>query len=155
MLGGRLCGAASRPGKGGSGCGGCRLLAWVWFRVWVRAGLLVLSSYFMWFLRLCGLVLVMLLLVVVVLVLLLEVLLFGFRFGFGSGFGLGSRPWLRRNSSQRCEGTGDGWGGARGVLPGCLSCLCGGRGASGSLACGCFFGFGRGIVDEVGGEGGV
>ena len=40
------------------------------------------------------------------------------------------------------------------MQPGCLGCLCGGRGASGSLACGCSFGFGRGFVDEVWGEGG-
>ena len=46
-------------------------------------------------------------------------------------------------------------GGVRGVLPGCLGCLCGGLGASGSLACGCSFGSGRGLVDEVRGEGGV
>ena len=46
-------------------------------------------------------------------------------------------------------------GGVRGVLQGCLGCLCGGRGASSRLVCGCSFGFGRGFVDEVGGEAGV
>ena len=40
------------------------------------------------------------------------------------------------------------------MLPGCLSCLCGGRGVPGSLALGRSFGFCRGLVDEVGGEGG-
>ena len=40
------------------------------------------------------------------------------------------------------------------MLLGGLGCLCGGRGASGGLACGCSFGFGHGFVDEVGGEGG-
>ena len=45
-------------------------------------------------------------------------------------------------------------GGVRGVLPGCLSCLCGGRGAPGCLACGCSFCFGRGFVDEVNRRGG-
>ena len=43
----------------------------------------------------------------------------------------------------------------RGVLPGCLGCLCGGPGASRSLVCGCSFAFGRGFVEEVGTEGGV
>ena len=46
-------------------------------------------------------------------------------------------------------------GGFLGVLPGCLGRLFGGPGASSSLACGCSFGFGRGFVDEAGGEGGV
>ena len=46
-------------------------------------------------------------------------------------------------------------GGVRGVWPGCRGSLCPGRGASGSLTCGCSFGLGRGFVDEVGGEGGV
>ena len=41
------------------------------------------------------------------------------------------------------------------LLPGCLGCLTGGQAASGSLACGCSFAFGRGMVDEVGGEGEV
>ena len=40
------------------------------------------------------------------------------------------------------------------MLPGCLGRLFGGRGAPGCLACGRSFGFGRGLVDEVGGEGG-
>ena len=81
--------AALAAGGGGAGCGGCGLLAWVWFRVRVGAGLLLLTSYFMWFLRLCGLVLGMLLLLVVVLVLLRAVLLFGFRFWFGVRFWVG------------------------------------------------------------------
>ena len=45
-------------------------------------------------------------------------------------------------------------GGFPGVLPGCLGRLCGGRGGPGCLARGRSFGFGRGLVDEVGGEGG-
>ena len=40
------------------------------------------------------------------------------------------------------------------MLPGCLSRLFGGQGVPGSLACGRSFGFCRGLVDEVGGEGG-
>ena len=39
------------------------------------------------------------------------------------------------------------------VLPGRLGRLCGHQGAPGSLACGCSFGSGRGLVIEVGGEG--
>ena len=73
----------------------------------------------------------------------------------GSGFRLGSGSRLRRTSTRRCEGAAAGWGGVRGVLPGCLGRLCGGRGAPGCLACGGSFGFGRGLVDEVRGEGGV
>ena len=45
VLGGRLCGGGSRLGEGGSGCGGRGVLAWVWVRVWVRAGSLVLPPY--------------------------------------------------------------------------------------------------------------
>ena len=86
LLGGRLCGGGSRWEEGGSGCGGWGVLAWDWVRVWVRAGLLLLSSYFLWFLGLCQVVLVMLLLLVVMVVLLRAVLLFGFRFWFGVGF---------------------------------------------------------------------
>ena len=44
VLCGCLCGGGSRWGEGGSGCGGCGVLAWVWVRVWVRAGLLLLPS---------------------------------------------------------------------------------------------------------------
>ena len=88
---------------------------------------------------LCGVVLLMLLVVVVVFVLLRVMLLFGFRFWFGVGFLVGVRLEVE----------------VRGVMPGCLGCLFGGRGASSSFACGSGFGFGRGFVDEVGREGGV
>ena len=60
----------ARWGEGGSGCGGWGVLAWVCLRVWDRAGALVLLSYLLWFLGLCGEVLVLLLLVVVVVLLL-------------------------------------------------------------------------------------
>ena len=82
VLGGRLCGGGSRWGEGGSGCGGGGVLAWVWVRVWVRAGSLLLPSYLLWFLGLCRVVLVMLLVVVVVVLLLRAVLSFGFRLWF-------------------------------------------------------------------------
>ena len=111
VLGGRLCGGGSRWGEGGSGCGGCGFLAWVWVRVSVRAGSLLLPSYLLWFLGLPGVVSVMLLLVVVVVVLLRAMLSFGFRFWCASGFGLGSGSRLRRTSSLRCGGTGAGRGG--------------------------------------------
>ena len=110
VLCGRLCGGGSRFGEGGLGCGGWEVLAWVWVRVGVRAGSILLPSYLLWFLGLCGVVLVMLLVVVVV-VLLRAVLLFGSGFGSGLGFGLGSGSRLRRTSSRRCEGTATGWGG--------------------------------------------
>ena len=71
-------------------------------------------------------------------------------FWFWFGFGVGSSSRLRKTSSWRCKGTGAGWGGATGVLSGCLGRLCGAQGASGSLACGCSFGFGCGFVNEVG-----
>ena len=44
-----------------------------------------------------------------------------------------------------------GW--VPGLLPGCWGCPRGGQGTSGSLLCGGGFCFGRGLVDEVGGEG--
>ena len=59
VLGGRLCGGGSRLGEGDSGFGGWGVLACVWVRVWVRAGSLLLPSYLLWFLGLCGVVLVM------------------------------------------------------------------------------------------------
>ena len=155
VLGGRSCGAGSRWGEGGSGCVGLGVLAWVWVRVWVRAGSLLLPSYLLWFLGLCGLVLVMLLLVVVVLLLLQAVLLFWFRFWFRVGFWVGVRFGVEEDLVPEVRGHRCWVGGFRGVLPRCLVCLSGGRGASGSLACGCRFGFGRGFVDVVGREGGV
>ena len=68
----------------------------------------------------------------------------------GSGLGLGSDFWLgvrfevEEDLVLKVRGHGCRVGGVPGVLPGCLGPLCGGRGASGSLACGCSFGFGRG-----------
>ena len=125
LFGGRLCGGGSHWAEGSSGCGGWGLLAQLWVRVWVRAGLLLLPSYFMWFFELCGVVLVMLLVVMVVLLLLRAVLLFGFRFLFVFGFWIGDRfeveedliTELRRH---RCR-----VGGVRGVLQRCLGCLFG------------------------------
>ena len=86
VLGGRLCGGGSHQGEGDSGFGGWGVLAYVWVRVWVRAGSLLLPSYRLWFLGLYRVVLVILLVVVVVLLLLRAVLLFGFRFWFGVRF---------------------------------------------------------------------
>ena len=154
VLGGRLCGCGCPWGEGGSGCGGLGVLAWVSVRVWVRAGSLLLPSYFMWFLGLCGVVSVMLLLVVVVMLLLRVVLSSGFQvLIWGRALGWGPVPgWGGPHSGGVRAPVLDG--GVRGVLQGSLGCLCGGWGASRSLACGSSFGFGRDFVDEVGGEGG-
>ena len=101
-------------------------------------------------------VFVMLLVVLAVVVLLQVILSFRFRFWFGVRFGLGSGLRLRRTPSWWCQHTSARCvGGVRRVLTGCLGCLCAGQRASGSLACGCSFGFGRCLVDEVGGEGGI
>ena len=154
VLGGRLCGGGSRWREGGSGCGGCGVLAWVWVRVWVRAGLLLLPSYLLWFLGLCGVVLMMLLVVVVVLLLLRAMFSFGFRFWFWVGFCVGLRFEVEEGLVLEVRGHWRWVGGVHGVLLGCLGGLCGVRGASGSLACSCSFGSGRAFVDEVGGEGG-
>ena len=89
VLGGRLCGGGACCGERGSRCGGWGVLAWVWVRVWVRAGSLLLRLYLWWFLGLCGVVLVLLLVVVVVVLLLRVVLSFGFWLWFGVGF------WVR------------------------------------------------------------
>ena len=91
----------------------------------------------------------------VVMLLWRAVLLFGFRFGFGVGFWVGVRFEVEEDLGPEVRGHRCRVGGVPGVLPGCLGCLCGGRGASGSLACRCSFGFGRCFEDEVGGEGGV
>ena len=72
--------------------------------------------------------------------------------GLGSGLRLGSGSRLRRTSVWRWEGAGAGLGGLPDALPGCLSRLCGGRAVG---ACRRGFGFGRGLVDEGGREGGV
>ena len=100
-------------------------------------------------------VFVLLLVVVVVPLLLRVVLSFGFRFWFGVGFWGRVRFEVEEDLFLKVRGHQCRLGGVPGVLPGCLGRLSGGRGASGSLACGCSFGFGRGFVDEVGGEGGV
>ena len=89
VLAGCLCGCGSV--ERGSGCGRYGVLAWVWVRVWVRVGSLLLPSYLLWFLGLCGVVLVMLLVVVVVVLLLRAMLSFAFRFWFGVGFWVGVR----------------------------------------------------------------
>ena len=138
---GRLCGCGSRWGEGGSGCGGWELLASVWVRVWVRAGSLLLLSY-LFVVGGGGAAAA-------------SVLLFGFRFWFGVGFWVGVWFEVEEDLVLAVRGHQCWVGRVRGVLPGCLGCLCGGRRASGSLACSCGFGFGRGFVDEVGGEGGV
>ena len=155
MLGGRVCGGGPLGGERGSGCGGWGPLAWVWVSIWVRAGSLVLPSYILWFFSLCGVVLVILLSVVAVVLLLRAVLLFWFQFGFGVRFWGGFRFESEEDLVPEVRGHRCWVGGFRGVLPGCLGCLYGGRAASGSFACGCSFGFGRGFVDEVGGEGGI
>ena len=155
VLGCRLCGGGARWGEGGSECGGWGGLAWVWVRVWVRAGLLLLPSCPLLFLGLCGVVLVLLLVLMVVVVLLRVVLSFGFRFWFGLRFWVGVRFEVEEDILLEVRGHRCRVGGFHGVLTGCLGCLCGGRGASGSLACDCSFGFGCGLADEVGWEGGV
>ena len=70
----------------------------------------------------------MLLLLVVVVVLLRAVLSFGFRFSFGVGFWAGVRFEVEEDLVPEVRGQGCWVGGVRGVLPGCLGCLCGGRG---------------------------
>ena len=97
-----------------------------WVRVWVRVVSLGFVSLRLWC---CGLRWV-----VLVVVLLLVVRSFGRRLGFGVGFWLGVRFEVEEDLGLK---------------------VCGGRGVPGSLACGRSFGFCRGLVDEVGGEGGV
>ena len=126
------------------------------FTVSVRAGSLVLPSYLLSCLGLCGVVLVLLLVVVVVVVVVLPVVCrLGSGFGFGVGFPVGVRFEVEKDLVSEVRGHRCRLGGVQGVLPGCLGRLRGGRQASSSLACGCSFGFGRGLVDEVGGEGKV
>ena len=145
MLGGRLWGGGGRWGEGGSGCGGWGVLVWV--RVAVGSRSLSLPSLPLWCWGLHG--------VVLVVVLLLLVLSFGFRFGFGVGLWVGVRFEVREDLILEVRGHRWRLRKVPGMLPACLGCLCRGRGASGSLACGRNFGFGLGFVDEVGGEGGV
>ena len=92
--------------------------------------------------------------VVLVVVLLLVVRSFGRRLGFGVGFWFGVQFEVEEDLGLEVPGRRCRVGGFPGVLPGCLGRLCGARGVPGSLACGRSFGFCRGLVDEVGGEGG-
>ena len=101
-------------------------------------------------------VLVLLFLVAVVVVLLRMVCChFDSGFGFVSGFLVGVRFEVEEDLVPEVSGHRCWLGGVPGVLPGCWGCLCGGRGASGSLACESSFGSCGGLVDEFGGEGGV
>ena len=125
VLDGRLCDGDSRLGEGGSGCGGCRVLAWVWVSIWVWAGSPLLLSYRSWFLGLCGVVLLMLLVVVVVVLLLRVVLLFGFRFWFGVRFPVRVRFEVEDDLVLEVRGHRCRAGVVCGVLTGCPGCLCG------------------------------
>ena len=78
-------------------------------------------------------------------VVLVVVVSFGIRSGFGVGFWVGVRFQVEEDLLLEVPGHRCLVGGAFGVLLGCLGRLCGGRGASGSLACGCSFCFGRGF----------
>ena len=75
------------------------------------------------------------------------VLSFGFRFWFGVGFWVRVRFEVEEDVVLEVRGQQCLVGGVCGLLPGCLGCLCGGQRASGNLACGCRFGFDRGLVD--------
>ena len=141
VLGGRLCGGGGRWWEGGIGCGGWGVLAWV--RVWVGAVSLGFVSLRLWCYRLRGVVLVVLLLLVV--------RSFGRRLGFGVGFWFGVRFEVEEDLGPEVRGCRCRLGWFPGVLPGGLGRLCGVLGVPGSLACGCSFGFCRGLVDEVGG----
>ena len=115
---------------------------------------MLLPSRLLCILGVCGvvwMVLVMLLVVMVVVVLLWAVLLFGLRFWSEVGFWLGDRSEVGEDLFSEVRGDPCWAGGGTGLLLGCWVCLWGAKGASGSLACGCIFGFGRGLVDE--GEG--
>ena len=145
MLGGRLCGGGGGWWEGGVGCGWWGVLAWV--RVWVRAVSLRFVSLRLFCCGLRG--------VVFVVVLLLVVRSFGRWLGFGVRFWFGVRFEVEVDLGPEVRGRWCRVGGFSSVLPGCLGRLCGGRGVPGSLACGRSVGFCRGLVDEVGGEGGV
>ena len=88
-------------------------------------------------------------------VLVLVVRLFGRRLEFGVGFWFGVRFEVEEDLGLEVRGCRCRVGDLLGVLLGCLGRLCGGRGIPGSPACGRSFGLCRGLVDEVGGEGGV
>ena len=120
----RHCGGGCRWGEGGFGCGWWGVLAWISVRVWVRAGLLLLSSYLLWFVGLCGVVLVMLLLVVVVVLLLRAMMLFVFPFPFGVGFfWVGVRVQVEEDLVPEVRGHWRTVVEVCGVLPRCLGCL--------------------------------
>ena len=128
VLGGRLCGGGGCRWEGGVGCGGWAVVAWV--RVWVRAVSVGFVSLRLW----CC------------------VCLLVHRFMFGVWFGVGVRFQVEGDLCPEVRGRQCRVGGLPGALPGCPSCLCGGRGAG---ACGRGFGFCRGLEDEGGGKGGV
>ena len=92
---------------------------------------------------------------VVLVVVLLLVCSFGRWLGFGVRFWFGVPFEVEEDLRPEVCGHRCRVGGFPSVLPGCSGRLCGGRGVPGSLACGRSFGFCRGLVDEVGGEGGV
>ena len=77
----------------------------------------------------------------------------GFGLRLGVGLGLGDR--LEAVKEVVLEERGDRLrtGMVCSLLLGCLDRPRGGRGAAGSLLCGCRFCLGRGLVDEGGGEG--
>ena len=129
VLGGRLCGRGGcwwevRPG--GVGCVGWGVLAWV--GLWVRAVSVGSVSLRLWC-CVCSL---------------------GRWFGFGVG--LGVRFPVEEDLCLEVRGRRCRVGGLPGALPGCLSCLCWGRGVG---ACGRGLGFCPGLEDEGCGEGGV
>ena len=145
VLGGCLRGGGSRWLEGGVGCGWWGVLAWV--SIWVRA---VSLGFVLLRLCCCGLRGV-----VLVVVLLLVVCSFGRGLGFGVGFWFGVRFEVEEDLGLEVCGHRCRVRGFPGVLSGRLGRLCGGRGVPGSLAWGRSFGFCRGLVDEVTGEGGV
>ena len=128
VMGGRLCGGGGCRWEGGVGCGGWGALAWV--RVRVGVVLVGFVSLRLW----CC------------------VCSRGRRLGFGVGVGVGVRFQVEEDLFPKVRGRPCRVGGLPGVLPGCLSRLCGGRGVG---ACDRGLGFCRGLEDEGGGEGGV
>ena len=144
VLRGHLRGGGSCRGQGGAGCGGRGVLV-------AGAFLLLLLPPVLWLLALTLLVVVMVvLLVVVVLVLLLAP---GLRLRLGVGLGSGDRLEVEEDVVPEVRGDRLRAGRVRRLLLRCEDRPRGGRRAAGSLLCGCGFGFGRGLVDEGGGEG--
>ena len=97
----------------------------------------------------------MLVVVMVVLVVFWAVLLLAlwFRLRFGIWLGCGDRLEVEEDLVPEVSGDRCRAGGFPGLLPECWGCPRGGWGGSGSLVRGCGFAFGRGLVDEVRGEG--